>query len=86
MASPLLHGDKLPGIILPSDKDSDDNLQVNPLMVASYYGDIEKVATLLQRDPQNIFARNSYDQTALSYALDKGHIRLLIYFWHIKQI
>ena len=77
MASPSTDEKRLPGIILPSENDSDDNLQVTPLMVAAYHGDVGKVSTLLQKDSQGTFVRNIYGQTALSYAVDKGHVKVI---------
>ena len=77
MACPSSDGDNLPGIILPSDSDSDDNLQVTPLMVAAYHGNVEKVLSLLQKDDQSIFARNISGQTAMSYAIDKGRMKVI---------
>ena len=76
MASPP-SDDRLPGIILPSETDSDVNLQVTPLMVAAYHGDVQKVSTLLQKDGWSNFARNMYGQSALSYAIDQGHIKVI---------
>ena len=69
--------DGLPGIILPSETDSDVNLQVTPLMVAAYHGDIQKVSSLLQKDSQSIFVRNMYGQSPLSYAIDQGQIKVI---------
>ena len=77
MASLSTDEESLPGIILPIESDTDDNLQVTPLMVAAYHGDVGKVSTLLQRDSQSTFTRNIYGQTPLSYAIDKGHIKVI---------
>ena len=77
MAGPSSDDDNLPGIILPSDNESDHNLQVTPLMVAAYHGHIEKVLSLLQKDSQSIFARNISGQTAMSYAIDKDHKKVI---------
>ena len=77
MPCPPSDDDRLPGIILPSETDSDVNLQVTPLMVAAYHGDIQKVSMLLQKDSQSIFVRNIYDQSPLGYAIDVGHIKVI---------
>ena len=77
MPGPASDGDKLPGIILPSDNDSDNICQVTPLMVAAYHGDVEIVSTLLQQEDQNVCARNIHGQTALSYAIDQGDLKII---------
>ena len=77
MPCPPSDDDRLPGIILPSESDSDVNLHVTPLMVAAYHGDVQKVSTLLQNDSQSIFVRNMYDQSSLGYAIDVGHIKVI---------
>ena len=69
--------DRLPGIILPSETDTDSNVQVTPLMVAAYHGDVQKVSRLVQNDSQSIFTRNIYGQSPLSYAIDQGHIKVI---------
>ena len=55
---------RLPGIIVPSDYDIHDSLQVTSLMLASQHGNIESILTLLKENQNCIMYRNVFDQTA----------------------
>ena len=77
MARPSPDEDSLPRIILPLESDSDEILQVTPIMVAAYHGDVRKVSSLLQKDSQSIYAKNMHGQTPLSYAIDQGHMKII---------
>ena len=70
-------GDRLPGIIIPSDTDTHDTSQVTSLMLAAYYGNIDILLALLKENEQCIKFRNAFGQTALHYAIDSGHINVI---------
>ena len=70
-------GDRLPGIIIPSGTDTQDTLQVTSLMLAAYHGNNESVLAILTENEQCIKRRNSFDQTALHYAIDSGQINVI---------
>ena len=69
--------DRLPGIIIPSDPDTQSTLQVTSLMLAAYHGNTENVLTILKENQQCIMSRNIFGQTALHYAIDNGQINVI---------
>ena len=69
--------DRLPGIIIPSDPDTQSTLQVTSLMLAAYHGNTENVLTILKENQQCIMSRNIFGQTALHYAIYNGQINVI---------
>ena len=70
-------GDRLPGIIIPSDADTHDTSQVTSLMLAAYHGNNEIVLALLKENEHCVKSRNVFGQTALHYAIDSGQIKVI---------